>query len=323
MENLNSKIKLIVSLVFAITFVFISPSHAYVLQGRHVLDLMVEKLGVAETLFVSQKLIFHRMAPSAAASTSATADAPQTNADAGGGAIQAAAPFATYKKVPASETIELEGSLRFVFSDAFRSDARSQNSERIFIFSHGRTLTIIDGNIVPDAANRFELYKDILLYRSRPALSDRLSKLGVDVSISSLGRFEDKIAYVLGAEYPDESANQFWVDKETLLPLRLIIKGFNGGADSDTVEVRYLTWWNIGETRYPSRIEFYQDDNLVRVNQAENFEENATFSKELFDIDHLEMVYPRTISPPPAASGAPEEPSEIQKTIEEFKHIFE
>jgi hypothetical protein len=314
---------LIVSLVFAVSFVFISPSHAYVLQGRHVLDLMIEKLGTAETLFVSQKLIFYRIAPSAAASTSATADAPQTNAAAGGGAVQAAAPFAADKKASASEPIELEESLRYVFSDSFRSDARSQNSERIYIFSHGRTLTIIDGNIVPDAANRFDLYKDILLYRSRPELADRLSNLGVDVSISSLGRFEDRIAYVLGAEYPDESVNQLWVDKETFLPLRLIIKGFNGGADSNTVEVRYLTWWNIGETRYPSRIEFYQDDNLVRVNQAKNFEENATFSKELFDIDHLETVYPRTVSLPPAAPGAPEEPSEIQKTIEEFKHIFE
>ena len=323
MENLNLKIKLIVSFVLAVSLVFISPSHAYVLQGRHVLDLMIEKLGEAETLFVSQKLIFYRIAPSAATSTSAMADAPLPKAGDGGGAIQAGAPFAAHKRVSASETIELEGSLRFVFSDTFRSDARSQDSERIYIFSHGRTLTIIDGNIVPDAANRFDLYKDILLYRSRPALADRLSELGVDVSISSLGRFEDRIAFVLGAEYPDASVSQLWVDKETLLPFRLIIKGFNGGADSNTVEVRYLTWWKIGETRYPSRIEFYQDDNLVRVNQAKNFEENATFSKELFDIDHLEMIYPRTISLPPAAPGAPEEPSEIQKTIEEFKRIFE
>lgn len=311
---------LIVFFVFAIPFVFVAPIHAYVLQGRHVLDLMIEKLGVAETLFVSQKLIFYRIAPG---STSAMEDAPQTTADSGGVAIQAAAPFQINKKASALETIELDESLRFVFSNAFRSDARSQNSERIYIFSHGRSLTIIDGAIVPHAANRLDLYKDILLYRSRQALAERLSELGVDASISSLGRFEDKIAFVIGAEYPDESVNQLWVDKETLLPLRLLINGFNGGADSNTVEVRYLTWWSIGETRYPSRIEFYQDDHLVRVNQARKFEENATFSKELFDIDHLKMAYPQTRSLPPVAPGASEEPSEIQKTIEDFKRIFE
>jgi hypothetical protein len=314
---------LTVFLVIAVSLAFILPSHAYVLQGRHVLDLMIEKLGTAETLFVSQKLIFYRIAPAADSSTAATGAAPQTPAGTGGTAGQAALPFKINEKAAELETIELEESLRFVFSDTFRSDARSQNSERIYIFSRGRTLTIIDGTIVPDAANRFDLYKDILLYRSRQALADRLMELGVDVSISSLGRFEDKIAFVLGAEYPDESVNQLWVDKETLLPLRLIIKGHAGSAAPDTVEVRYLTWWNIGETRYPSRIEFYQDDNLVRVNQARNFEENATFSKELFDIEHLKMVYPRALSLPPVAAGAAEEPSEVQKTIEEFRRIFE
>ena len=258
MENLNLKRVLIISFVFATSLAFISPLHAYVLQGRHVLDLMLEKLGTAETLFVSQKLIFYRIAPAADTSTSAAADAPPPNSYAGGGADQAGAAIPNNPQVSAQEPLELEESLRFVFSNAFRSDARSQNSERIYIFSHGRTLTIIDGAIVPDAANRFDLYKDILLYRSRPTLADRLLELGVDVSISSLGRFEDKIAFVLGAEYPDDSVNQLWVDKETLLPLRLIIKGFNGGAVSGSVEVRYLTWWSIGETRYPSRIEFYQ-----------------------------------------------------------------
>ncbi|UCD82388.1 MAG: hypothetical protein JSW26_13465 [Desulfobacterales bacterium] len=308
--------------VFVISFVFISPIHAYVLQGRHVLDLMIQELGVAETLFVSQRLIFYRMAASADTSTSATGEAPQTTPGTGDNAFPAATDPKTNQKDLLSETIELEESLRYVFSRAFRSDARSQNSERIYIFSRGRTLTIIDGNIVPDAANRFDLYKDILLFRSREELADRLLELGVDVSISSLGRFEDKIAFVIGADYPDESVNQLWVDKDTLLPLRLIIKGVNGTADSGTAEVRYLTWWSIGETRYPSKIEFYQDDNLVRFSQARNFEENATFSEELFDIEHLKMVYPRTLALP-IVPGAPEEPSEVQKTIEEFKRIFE
>lgn len=323
MENLNLKKALIATFVLASSLVFISPLHAYVLQGRHVLDLMIEKLGAAETLFVSQRLIFYRIAPAAGTSTSAAVAAPQPGVYAGGDADQAGAAIPNNPQVSAQEPLELEESLRFVFSNAFRSDARSQNSERIYIFSHGRTLTIIDGAIVPDAANRFDLYKDILLYRSRPALADRLSELGVDVSISSLGRFEDKIAFVLGAEYPDDSVNQLWVDKETLLPLRLIIKGSSGGGIPNTVEMRYLTWWGIGETRYPSRIEFYQDDNLVRVNQARNFEENATFSKELFDIEHLRMVYPRTLTLPPVAAGGSEESSEVQKTIEEFKRIFE
>ena len=186
----------------------------------------------------------------------------------------------------------------------------------------GRALTIIDNKIVPDAANRFDLFKDILLYRSRETLAERLLQLGVDPSVSTLGRFEDKIAFVLGAKYPDETVNQLWVDKDTLLPLRLIIHSVYDADSTDKVEIRYLIWWKIGESRYPSKIEFYQGDNLARVSQAKNFEENAMFSEELFDIEHLESIYPR-LSLEPIPPGQGEEPSEIQKTIEDFKRIFE
>jgi hypothetical protein len=146
---------------------------------------------------------------------------------------------------------------------------------------------------VPGARNRFDLYKDLLFYHSREELVERLLQLGVDVSISSLGRFEEKIAFVIGAQYPDESVSQVWIDQDTFLPLRWIIKGINPAGELDTMEIRYLVWWKIGKTRYPSRIEFYQDGNLVRVNQAINFEENPTFSEELFDIDYLKTVFPR------------------------------
>ena len=220
------------------------------------------------------------------------------------------------------ETMELEGSLRYIFSQAFRSDARSNDSERIFIFSDGKTLTLIDGNSVPGATNRFDLYKDLLFYHSREELVERLFQLGVDVSISSLGRFEEKIAFVIGAEYPDESVSQVWIDQDTFLPLRWIIKGVDPAGESDTMEIRYLIWWKTGKIRYPSRIEFYQDGNLVRVNQAINFEENATFSEELFDIDYLKTVFPRSPAQP-IVPGEPEEPSEVEKTIEEFRRIFE
>ena len=196
-------------------------------------------------------------------------------------------------------------SLRFVFSHAFRSDAKSLESERIHIFNRNRSLTVIDGHIVPDTQNRFNLYKDLLLYRSREKLSERLLELGVDVFVSSLGRFEDKIAFVIGADYPDESVSQIWIDQETFLPIRWIIKDPIRSEYSDALEIRYLLWWKVGKTRYPSRIEFYQDGNLVRVSQAKNFEEDATFSEALFNIDKLKLVYPRASTQPVTPAGRP------------------
>ena len=322
--NADFKKRLVFPFLVVIFVVFVTPIYAYVLQGPHVFDLMIENLGKAKSLFVSQKIIFYRsgfVGDSKQHPLDSESKQSSDADDAAGGSRRTGDHYANeMAEVP--ETMELEGSLRYIFSQAFRSDARSNDSERIFIFSDGKTLTLIDGNSVSGATNRFDLYKDLLFYHSREKLVERLFQLGVDVSISSLGRFEEKIAFVIGAEYPDESVSQVWIDQNSFLPLRWIIKGVDPAGESDTMEIRYLIWWKTGKTRYPSRIEFYQDGNLVRVNQAINFEENATFSEELFDIDYLKTVYPRSPAQP-IVPGEPEEPSEVEKTIEEFRLIFE
>ena len=123
------------------------------------------------------------------------------------------------------ETILFDESLRYVFSEAFRSDSVSDDNQRIYVFRNGQTLTVIDGVISSGAETRFDLYKDLLLYRSREVLSERLLDLGIDISVSSLGKFEGQPAFVVGAEYPDETSPQVWIDIETFQPLRMIIPG--------------------------------------------------------------------------------------------------
>ena len=322
--NADLKKCVVFPIIAAILVVLVNPILAYVLQGPHILDLTIENLGKAKSLFVAHKIIFYGsdiaddpglhtygIEPKQSPDTDNTLGDSQLTADPAADDLEAV-----------QEAMELEGSLRFIFSQAFRSDARSNDSERIFIFADGKTLTLIDGNRVPGAENRFDLYKDLLFYHTREELVERLLQLGVDVSISSLGRFEEKVAFVIGAQYPDDTVSQVWIDQDTFLPLRLIIKGVDPSGESDMLEIRYLVWWKIGKTRYPSRIEFYQDGTLVRVNQAINFEENATFSEELFDIDYLKTVFIRA-PVQPIVPGEPEEPSEVEKTIEEFRRIFE
>ena len=322
--DMNIDSKMIKIACFAVFLIIMATSSlpAYVLQGRHVLDLVIEKLGPAETLFVTEKLTVYRISDTADRQYPADERKPLTPEKTAATYAPAVQEYEADEKVSEIEALELEGTLRYVFGRAFRSDIRSPDSERIHINSAGRTLTIVDGSIVPGTASRFSLFKDVLLFRSREALAERLLQMGIDVSVSSLGRFEDRIAFILGANYPDEGVNQLWVDKETLRPLRLIINDISGSEPSGKVEIRYLIWWKIGETHYPSRLEFYQDDNLVRVSQAKNFEENAVFSEDLFNISRLETLYPRAPLDP-AATAAAEEPSEVQQTIDDFKRIFE
>jgi hypothetical protein len=303
--------------------IFISgPVQAYVLQGPHILDLMIEQLGEAKSLYVSQELIFYRLVSQTDIETDETVEEHQT-LDNAGTDLPVDQGVQLDENGPLEETLQLEETLRFAFPFTFRSDARSSESERIHVVSGDRSITIVDGSIVPAVANRFDLYKDIFLYRTREDLSERLLQVGVDVSISSLGRFEGEISLVLGAVYPDKSVSQIWIDRETFLPTRWIIRGNGESFNSDVLEVRYLTWWKSGQVRYPSRIEFYQDGQLVRVNQLKSFREGDEFSEDLFDIDNLRSVYPLAPEQPLVPGESEEEPSEVQKTIDEFRKVFE
>ena len=322
MAILRKKILVIGFLIIGSVFIHVS-GQAYVLQGLHLLDLMIEQFGAeAQGLYVAQELTFYRPVSPADVENDKTMDEDQTRefSEVDLPDEQEVQPD---ENVPSQEMLQLEEILRFVFSHSFRSDTKSSDSERIHVVSEDRTLTIIDGNIVPPVANRFDLYKDIFLYRTREILAERLLQLGVDVSISSLGRYEGEIAFVLGAVYPDESVSQIWIDRETFLPTRWIMRGNGDGFKSDMIEVRYLPWWKSGTVQFPSRVEFYQDGNLVRVNQLKSFREGDGFSEDLFDIDHLRSRYPLAPQQPLVPGEPEEEPSEVQKTIDEFRKVFE
>ncbi len=254
--------------------------HAYVLPGPFLLKLMTQNLGIADRLLVTQKLILHD-------------DNPNMNTD------------------------ELSETLTFKFPKTFRSDIVSENIQRIRILSNRIVFTVIDGKISDEPENAYDHYKDLMLFRSREIIEERLSDLGVDVKVSSLGRFQGKPAYILGAQYPDETAPQVWLDKNTFLPFRWIISG----NATQNLEVLYLDWKNLNKTWYPMRIEFYSNGNLVREIHVQDIKVNPSFPDDLFDIQKLTLLYPKD-APIEPKNGDKEELDEVQKTIEEFKKIY-
>lgn len=255
---------------------------AYVLPGPFVLELMINHFGKAKRLLVHQTLKIYRQG------------------------LQ-------------NDPAELNETLRYIFPDKFRSDILSKNIHRIHVVSSDGPLTIIDGKAGVGRGSRFDRYKDILLYHSPLMLQKRLTFLGVDVSVSSLGRFQDKIAYVLGAEYPDESVPQVWVEKDTFMPLRWIVIG---KTENDNLEIRYGQWSKKGNLWYPGHIGFYQNDLLLREIDVKKIQVDPRFSEKLFDIKHLRSIHSgETVFGP--GKGDKVEDNEIKKTIEEFKKIYD
>jgi hypothetical protein len=190
------------------------------------------------------------------------------------------------------------------------------------VLSKDNAITVIDGKTANESDSLYDRYKDILLFKPREMLQDKLSLLGVDVKVSSLGRFQGQPAYVLGAQYPDETTPQVWLDKDTFRPFRWILANNVGGAQENRIEVRYVEWNKVHHAWYPMRIEFFMDGILVREIHVQNIEVNPSFSKELFDINHLKSLYPR-VAPGEQEQDNKEDLNEVQKTIEDFKKLYE
>lgn len=261
------------------------PTHAYVLHGYHLLDLMRREMGTARSLEVIQKLTIQESA------------------------------------LP-TEAIAVQETVSYRFPVAFRSEFASAVGEHIQIFSNGRALTVVDGLIVSDTESEFDHYKDIFLFNTRELLIKCLSQLGVAADVSSVGRFQGRIAYVLGAQYPDETVPQLWLDKETFRPMRWLLKPASAGNLSEALEVRYGDWRKVSSIWYPERIEFYLGDRLLRRMQVQRTRVNPKFSKRLFDVAYLKSIYPYAAVPPPA-QGESGGKNDIQRTIDRFRKLFE
>ncbi len=261
------------------------PTHAYVLHGYHLLDLMRREMGTARSLEVIQKLTIQ-------------------------------------ESVLPTEAMAVQETVSYRFPVAFRSEFASTVGEHIQIFSNGRALTVVDGRIVSDTESEFDHYKDIFLFNTRELLIKCLSQLGVAADVSSVGRFQGRIAYVLGAQYPDETVPQLWLDKETFRPMRWLLKPASAGNLSEALEVRYGDWRKVSSIWYPERIEFYLGDRLLRRMQVQRTRVNPKFSNRLFDVAYLKSIYPYAAVPPPA-QGESGGKNDIQRTIDRFRKLFE
>ena len=267
---------------------------SYVLKAPYIIDLMIRNMGKVKSADITQTLLL-------------------------------------YPDNHTQNTAELTETVKYDFPLAFRSDITSAKIQRIHLVSHGDVCTMLDGKIVANDSqlpnNKFDIYKDILLMRSGTLLQQHLDSLGVDTAISSIGRFQNRIFYVVGAQYPDAQPMQLWVDRETLRPVRWIIKSNHEAHSESAYEIRYLEWRRFGQNSktafwYPMRIRFFSDGRLTREIIVKNIKINPAFAKTVFDIAHLKSLYPYNNSKR-MNLGKTSEIDEIQKTIHDFQRLYQ
>ena len=287
-------------------------ARAYVLPAPHVLDLMIENLGSARAMEISQKNILLDLTGQSPPCAENDVNCSQLTASS----------QQTTEMTTSSKPVTIQEIVRYSFPQSFRSDIAAPPADRTHIYTIGRFATVVDGTISNEPESPFDYYKHLLLHRSRNAFRVRLSERGVNTAVTSLGRFDGRIAFVLGAVYPDNTVPQVWIDKETLRPSRWIVRGAAEGEDSPQFEIRYHEWRRISHVWYPDQIEFVRNGTPVRLIQVEDIIVDPPLTQDMFSVDGL-LARSQPAQAPSETEGREEDMSDIQKTIEEFKRLFE
>lgn len=264
-------------------------AYGYVLEGPHLLELMTRKMGTSKHLRVTQDVLIYYS---------------------GFSAMQA----------------QLRETLLYEFSKKFRSDLTSGDSKRIYLEAHGQSVAVLDGRRLKASVSIYDVYKDLLLHRSRKSLYKNLLYHGVDVSVSSIGRYNDRVAYILGAQYPNENVPQVWIDKETFLPFRWLIirKGNKAFEHQEQLEILYSDWRKTRNIQYPKIIELFQNGQRIREIHVEQVQVDPNLPEELLDIQYLTSIYPIVAGDDiEAESPMQDDLNEFRQSLDEFKKKFE
>lgn len=229
------------------------PAYSYVLEGRHILFLMIEEMKLPGNLAARQQVT-------------------------------------QYDLETGEEILTATETIRFRMPEEFRSEIDAGGLNRTYVASADRSITMIDGRVTSETDIWTDYYKNIFWYRSLERLENFLENYGVDPSVSSLGRFKGEVAFVIGDVYPSESAAQLWVARETFRPVRWLFRAGDDNSGIEPLEFRYAEWKQFGRIWFPSRIEFYVNGQMIRLIRV-GMLESAPPPREIFDIDHIRHTF--------------------------------
>ena len=185
--------------------------------------------------------------------------------------------------------VELEEKLIYLSPNQLRLQNLSEVTTNFYVESDFEFIKISDGTIVSRDKPLVEQYTDILIYRDHETLLTQLDLSGIDTSKVSFQRYDDKICYVIGSSH--EKGKNFpglWIEKETFLPLKYVVE-----KNSQRVEVLYHNWQKIHRTMYPMQVYIYLNDKFFAMVDVKNIDLRSDFSHALFNIDHIESLYPQ------------------------------
>lgn len=216
------------------------------------------------------------------------------------------------------EGISFHEELIYKYPNQLRSEAKSETVTSLSVESEHEFIKVINGEIVSREKSPIDLYTDILLYRNYESLLGQMVLTGIDVTKVRFQRYKDTICYVIGQ--PREKGQPFaglWIEKDTFFPVKYVVE-----KNDWMVEYLYLNWQKISKTWYPMQIDIFLDNQLFATIEVNNITLESGFSPSLFDIRHIEQLYPEKQGPQDFNEESKKK-DELDKRIEEFKKLYE
>ena len=107
-----------------------------------------------------------------------------------------------------------------------------------------------------------------------------LRRLGIDTNVVSLGRQNRRIVFVIGAKANEPNKPQLWLDKELLVPVRLVAYDRNRAR----VETRWLGFASpLTGPYFPRRIETWVNGELTESVTYSKIQINPRLDDTLFE----------------------------------------
>ena len=157
------------------------------------------------------------------------------------------------------------------------TDLRSKGG---ILYVNDSTYTFAGGKLVSAETGVNELYVlGFDVYVQPPARTETvLRRLGFNLARFHEGTWRGVPVYVVGAARGDTITKQFWIDRERLLPVRLLENTPQGRAD-----FRFNNYVQAGGGWIPSEVEQYVNGKRRLLQQYSQVRTNITLPDALFD----------------------------------------
>ncbi|WP_300669666.1 hypothetical protein [Desulfoluna sp.] len=273
----------ILPLILLFLLVSAGSAQAYLLSSSQITRQMVKKLGKPVTATLQLKELFFR---------SAITDEAE------------------------GENLVFDERVTLAAPDRFHSVVMAGEKRVEQLSTFDTWFRVVDGQLDKGQERAADRYRDPLQFRQKRLITQRLADAGVDLSVTSLDRYAGRIAWVMGAKPSDpEGRPQFWVDKESFLPMRWIL--FEKGSHQ-RVEIWYHDWFKKGNAFYPERIEFYAEGRLFREIRVKRVSAGKPLDLKRFNPAAYAPKKPAT----PDKASVPPELTEKERQMNEIERIL-